>query len=242
MLCGISLYADVKIFDYTDCKIYAFQDAPIRFPSRWFASVDSEESFAQTARYYSGSVNVFVIEFKSNKKRVMIDAGFGDPQGQLLTEMEKIQMPPESISDILITHIHPDHVGGLRNFPQAKIHIAREEYEAWLKNASGKYSVKNMPSRGKLSLFSYKTEVVPNIEAIKLGGHTPGHTVFRMKDRYFVGDVVHAIDLQMEHPTFCSRYDMNPPEAVSSRRRTLKEFRGDWFGAHIAYPGKHRNP
>jgi len=35
---------------------------------------------------------------------------------------------PESIADILITHIHGDHIGGLADFPNAKIHIAREEY------------------------------------------------------------------------------------------------------------------
>ena len=242
MLCGISVYADVKTFDYPDCKIYAIQDAPNRFPARLFTSVDPNEPFVQIARDYSGSVNVFIIEFKADKRRVMIDAGFGAPKGKLLTEMKKADLAPESISDILITHIHPDHVGGLPDFPKAKVHIAKDEYEAWEKDSSRKYLAKYLPEEKSLVLFAYDTEVVPNLKAIKVAGHTPGHTVFQMKERYFVGDIIHAVDLQIAHPSFCPRYDMNPPEAVASRKKALKEFHGEWFGTHITYPGKYSNP
>ena len=200
-----------------------------------------EVRFVEIGVYYAGSVNVFIVEFKNDKKRVMIDAGFGARRGKLLTEMKKTDITPESISDILITHIHPDHVGGLPDFPKAKIHIAQEEYEAWAKDPSRKYLAKYLPEKENLSLFAYCTEVVPDLKAIKAAGHTPGHTVFQMKDRYFVGDIVHAVDLQIAHPFFSSRYDINPQEAAASRRK-LKEFRGEWFGAHITYPGKYRNP
>lgn len=241
VLCGISGYADVKVFDYPDCRIYTILDAPNRFPATLFVSVDPQERFVQTAGDYAGSVNVFIVEFKNEKKRVMIDAGFGVRRGKLLTEMKKADITPESISDILITHIHPDHVGGLPDFPKAKIHIAQEEYEAWEKDLSRKYLAKYLPEKENLSLFAYCTEVVPDLKAIKAAGHTPGHTVFQMKDRYFVGDIVHAVDLQIAHPFFSSRYDMKPQEAAASRRKVLKEFRGEWFGAHITYPGKYRN-
>lgn len=242
MLCGLAAYAEVKVWDESDCRIYAIQDAPNRFPATLFASIDPEERFVQTASFYSGSVNVFIVEFKNDKRRIMIDTGFGSPRGKLLMEMRKANIIPESISDILITHIHPDHVGGLPDFPKAKVHIAREEYEAWTRDASQQALAKYLPKEKTLDLFAYDTEVVPNLIAMKLAGHTPGHTVFRLKDRYFVGDIVHAADLQIPHPSFCARYDMNPQKAAASRRRALKEFRGEWFGAHITYPGKCQNP
>ena len=242
MLYGLAAYAEVKVWDAPDCRIYAIQDAPNRFPATLFASVDPEERFVQTARDYAGSVNVFIIELKTKKKRVMIDTGFGSPRGKLLMEMRKANLIPESISDILITHIHPDHVGGLPDFPKAKIHIAREEYEAWEKDPSRKQLNRFLPNKNSLLLFEYDTEVVSNLKAIKVAGHTPGHTVFQMGKRYFVGDIVHAADLQIAHPSFCPRYDMNPQEAAASRRRALEEFCGEWFGAHITYPGKYQNP
>lgn len=241
MLFGMSVYADVKVFDYPDCRIYAVQDASNRFPAKLFASIDPQERFVQTEKDYAGSVNVFIVEFNAGKRRVMIDSGFGAPKGRLLTEMKKSGIPPESISDILITHIHPDHAGGLPDFPNARIHIAKDEYDAWAKDASRKNLAKYMPDEKKPDLFAYDTEIVPGLKALKVPGHTPGHTVFQMGDRYFVGDIVHAASLQIAHPAFCARYDMDPQMAFESRSKALKDFRGEWFGAHIPFPGKYIN-
>jgi len=241
MLFGLSLHAGVEIFDYPDCRIYALQDASNRFPAGLFTNIDPREKFVQTARDYAGSVNVFIVEFKGRKGRIMIDAGFGSPKGKLLAEMKKADLSPESISDIFITHIHPDHVGGLPDFPNAKVHIAKREYDAWAKDSAREKLAKYLPDKKKLHLFAYGDEIFPGLDALEVPGHTPGHTVFRSKERYFIGDLVHAAELQIVHPSFCARYDMDPPLAVANRRKALKEFNGDWFGAHITFPGKFRN-
>jgi len=240
MLCGAAVCAGVEVFDYPDCRIYAFQDAENRFPAGLFASSDPEEQFVQTEKDYAGSVNVFVVEYRTGR-RVMIDAGFGAPRGRLLAEMQKAKLPPESVSDILVTHIHPDHVGGLPDFPNAKIHIARDEYEAWANDPARRGLAKYLPEGRRLELFAYDTELFPGLTALKVPGHTPGHTVFKLNDRYFVGDLVHAARLQIAHPAFCARYDMDPGLATSSRRKALNEFRGEWFGSHIPFPGTYRN-
>lgn len=241
MLLGSSVRAGVEVFDYVDCRVYAIQDAANRFPASLFASSDPGETFVQTERVYAGAVNVFIVEFKADNRRVMIDAGFGAPRGKLLTEMKKADLSPASISDILVTHIHPDHVGGLPDFPQAKVHIAKNEYEAWSKDPSRKYLAKYLPDEKQLALFTYGAELFPHLTAVKAPGHTPGHTVFRLKERYFIGDLIHAARLQLVHPAFCARYDMDPQLATASRRRALKEFRGEWFGAHLPFPGRHLN-
>ncbi|MDO4571670.1 MAG: MBL fold metallo-hydrolase [Planctomycetia bacterium] len=240
MLFATFAYAEVRVFDYPECKIYAIEDAPTRPKASLFASVNPRERFVQTAEDYAGSINVFVVEFKSTSKRVMIDTGLGAPKGSLMAELRQAKIAPESISDILITHIHPDHVGGLRGFPTAKVHIAKVEYEAWEEDSSRQGLAKHLPRGKNLILFEYDTEVVPGIHAIKCAGHTPGHTVFQMGKRYFVGDVFHAVDLQVAHPSFCAEYDMAPREAAASRKKALKNFRGEWFGAHIPFPGNLR--
>jgi len=241
MLAGLTLRAGVELSDFPDCRVYAIQDAANRFPATLFFSIDPAEQFVQTKKDYAGSVNVFLVEFKGDGRRILIDAGFGAPKGKLLKEMKKAGLSPESISDILITHIHPDHVGGLPDFPNARVHIAAEEYEAWENDPARKGLAKYMPDKKKLELFPFDRELFPGLKALKMPGHTPGHTVFQLDSRYFVGDILHAADLQIAHPSFCARYDMDPQTAAASRVRALKEFRGEWFGAHIPFPGKIRN-
>ncbi len=242
LLCGTYSQAKVALFEYQDYKIYSLQDAPNQFPASLFFSVDQQEPFVQTAETYSGSVNVFVIEYKRDGRRIMVDSGFGEPKGQLLSAMKESDIAPESISDIIVSHIHPDHVGGLNNFPRAKIHVSREEFDAWENDASRSNLSKHLQETGhNLILFQYGTEIVPRLKAIKASGHTPGHTVFQLGNCYFVGDIIHAADLQLAHPSFCARFDMDPHTASNTRKKAIKEFHGDWFGAHIPFPGKYAN-
>ena len=155
MLFGLTAQAAVEVFDYPNYRVYAIQDAATRFPASLFDSIDPEEKFVQTEADYAGSINVFIVEFKSDGRRIMIDAGLGSPRGKLPTEMKKAGLAPKSISDIFITHIHIDHVGGLPDFPHAKVHIAKDEYEAWAKDPSRKSLAKYLPDKKDLVLFDY---------------------------------------------------------------------------------------
>ncbi len=232
----------LRIFDDGDYKIYAIQAKPTRPPASLFTSVDPNETFVQTAKDYDGSINVFIVEFKSDGKRIMIDSGFGSAKDKLQEVLRFADIAPDSISDIYVTHIHPDHVGGLKDFPKAQIHIAKDEYEAWKDDAQRQDLAADMPEQAKLHLFDYKDSFPHGMQAIKCAGHTPGHTVYRLGNRYFVGDLLHAVDLQYEHPSFCAAYDMNPGEAAASRKDAKNNYHGEWLGAHIAFPGVLNNP
>ena len=242
LLCGLTAMAEVKTFAVAKGKIHAVEDASSRFPASLFRSIEPGERVPRTT-WYPGSVNVFLLEFEGSTKRVMIDAGFGEPKGALLKEMKLAGIAPESISDILVTHIHPDHVGGLPAFPAARVHIAKKEYDAWRGDGSRKNLARFLPPPERLVLFEYDTEVVPGVTALEYAGHTPGHTVFRLGESvFFIGDLVHAAELQIARPNFCARYDKDPKKAVESRRNALRFLRGEWFGAHIPFPGRHVNP
>lgn len=233
-----------EISKYSGFKVYSFEDASMRQPASLFASVDYDEKHIQNVRNYASSVSVFLLEFDKGGARVLVDAGFGLPKGLLMKALADASIAPESITDILVTHIHPDHVGAILKFPKAKVHIARLEYEQWKKDASRQALKRFLPGEESLHLFEYDAEILPGLVSIKAAGHTPGHTFFRIQDTingryvYFVGDVVHAAALQMAHPNFCARYDMNPVEAAATRKHALKNYKGDWFGAHVPFPGK----
>ena len=97
------------------------------------------------------------------------------------------------------------------------------------------------PYEARIHSFEYGKELPGGLCPEKRAGHTPGHTIFRMplgegKEAVFIGDIVHAADLQFPFPTYCAGFDMVPSEAVASRIETLR-MRNILFGAHIPFPG-----
>ena len=231
---------DPAVFRYPDREITAIQEQAMMMPGSLFHS--SSEKLP-LRKGYPASCNVFLMTLKDGT-RCLIDAGFGKG---LFRQLRELEIPRESISAVFITHIHPDHVGGLIDedgmaaFPKAKIYISRKEYEAWKKDTARARMARCLePYRGSIVLLEYGKEVQPyGLTPLDYSGHTPGHTVYRIGKRseYFVGDIVHAVDLQVPHFSYCARYDMNPRGAVVSRKGMLLQ-RGIWYGAHIPYPGK----
>ena len=236
-------FGKICILANKDYKIYSIQVAHSRGAASNFESVDPNEEFKQTAEDYDSSVNVFVIEFKSDGKKIMIDCGFGAGKDKLQDLLKEAGITVESISDLYITHMHLDHVGGIKDFPKTKVHIAKEEYDAW-KTDSKRQNLSNfMLPEEKMHLFNFDEELTNGLKAIKCAGHTPGHTVYNIGYIYFIGDLMHAAELQYPHPSFSHiKYDMDREEAAKSRKLAKETFHGEWFGAHVPFPGTITNP
>ena len=67
------------------------------------------------------------------------------------------------------------------------------------------------------------TDALPcGVEALAAYGHTPGHTLYRSGDLLIVGDIMHGVALQMEHPEFCARFDMDQEHAIASRKEIVE--------------------
>ena len=239
-------------FDFPDRIVIAIEDQPGRMPGALFKSIDPAKG-APAKKFYPSSINVFLVKDKKSGKLFLIDAGYGRKSSRLLPLLEGAGIGPETISGVFITHIHPDHVGGLTlpdggiAFPQAKVFIARKEYEAWKNDPNRVGLAKHLtPCEKNLVLFDFDKEIPgTGLTPLFYPGHTPGHTVFDLKtgpggERVtFVGDIVHAAELQLRDPDYCARFDMDPRTAVESRKKLL-ERGGRWFGAHIPFPGQAR--
>ncbi|MBQ4480637.1 MAG: MBL fold metallo-hydrolase [Victivallales bacterium] len=234
----------IQSFEFEGCEVVCIQDAAMKFPPSLFTDA-ANTGYRPAEESFESSVNVFLV--RREGKTFLIDAGNDQSRGSLREKLAQMGVSVSEITDVFITHIHPDHVGGLLwnglpLFPNATIHIAKVEYEAWetdpTRSALEKYLE---PYAGKTHKFEYSDALPHGIVPEKRAGHTPGHTIYRLplngqREIVFVGDIVHAVELQFPHPTFCARFDASPADAVVSRIQTLR-MDAILLGAHFPFPG-----
>ena len=208
------------------------------------------------------SVNTFLI--RAGGKNVLVDTGFGTiipGAPQLEKHLSSLGLSPADIDIVLLTHLHPDHAGGLlkhkkRAFPKARIMVSKPELEYWttlaekdatngnaalVKNVVAEYGSDVLPP------FALGAVVLPGVTSVDASGHTPGHSAFLVesdgKSLLIVGDLVHAAALQFPLPDECASYDMDAPAAVKARKAVLAmaaEKNIPVAGMHIPYPGMGR--
>src|SRR5262245_6072831 len=154
---------------------------------------------------FAWPLNVGVV--RSGGRTILIDAGLGAeyPEfagaGQLTRRLEAAGLGLESLTDVVLTHMHQDHIGGLlglrgRLRPDLRIHVAAAEAEFWAGAAD--LSRATMPPgvpdalrsvakrfldeyHSRLQPFEKESEVAPGVLVRRTGGHTPGHSVVRLE-------------------------------------------------------------
>ena len=94
--------------------------------------------------------------------------------------LEKMNIKPEDITDVIITHSHHDHVECVSRFKNAVIYIQRDEYESGRRYFSEGMSVR---------LFDDEIQICPDVKAIKIGGHTKGSCIVEIgenREKYII--------------------------------------------------------
>ena len=192
------------------------------------------------------SMSCFLLQTEG--KNILLDAGLGAPFSQLIPKLTTLDVKPEELQLIHITHFHPDHIGGLLKdgkvvFPNAEVYINRVEAEAWQK-MEGNQSVQAKTVldayKQHLHLFEAGDTLPGDVITIAAYGHTPGHTAFQKDSMLVIGDLIHGAALQLEYPEYCPLYDMDAETARESRLRILnyaRENRLTMYGMHLPHPG-----
>lgn len=195
-------------------------------------------------------LNVLVV--RSGEQTILVDAGLGGQfagfprAGQFPQRLEAAGIDLGSVTDVVITHMHMDHVGGLlvdevktRLRADVKIHVSATEVAFW---KAPDFSRTEMPSPvpevlrstakqfvdqygDRLRTFDDKYQVAPGVLVELTGGHTPGHSVVRVTsggDRLtFAGDALFPV--AFDHPDWQNGFEHDPEEAVRVRIRLLRE-------------------
>lgn len=188
------------------------------------------------------SISCFLL--RAEGKTILLDAGLGAPISQLMPKLSEEGVNPDSLALIYITHMHPDHIGGLmkdgaKAFPNAELWINSVEVEAW-SQMDGEQAV--LPKavleayKDHLHLFEAGDTLAGGVSTIAAYGHTPGHTLFQKDSILVIADLMHGAALQMEHQEFCPFFDMDPEAATESRKRILEYARKNnltMYGMHL---------
>lgn len=198
------------------------------------------------------------------KERVLFDVGhgeFGPPTGgKLLAQLAKAGIDPKSITAVVFSHFHGDHINGLRNkagnvvFPNAKIFVPDPEWAWWMDDARMAAAPEAMkggfaatrrvfgPIASTVKRFEPGSEIVPGIRSMPAFGHTPGHTVFMIEGGsrkvLYWADTTNVAALFVRHPDWAVTFDMDA-EAARLIRRKLADMavRDDLLVAGYHLPG-----
>jgi glyoxylase-like metal-dependent hydrolase (beta-lactamase superfamily II) len=211
------------------------------------------------------SVNGYLVN--TGSKLVLIDTGaaglFGPTLGKLVANLKAAGYTPEQVDEIYITHMHPDHVGGLVAdgklvFPNAVVRADVREGEFWLSTANmdkapadGKgffqgamASLNPYVAAGKLKPFDGATELVPGIRAVPAAGHTPGHTIYVAESQgsriTFWGDLMHVAAVQFPLPSTTIAFDTDSKAAAPQRIKNFADAAKQGYfvaAAHLSFPG-----
>jgi glyoxylase-like metal-dependent hydrolase (beta-lactamase superfamily II) len=211
------------------------------------------------------SVNGFLIN--TGSKLVLIDTGagtlFGPTLGNFINNLKAAGYQPEQVDEIYITHMHPDHVGGLMAgdklaFPNAIVRADQHEADFWLsqahmdaapKEAKNSFqgamsSVNPYVAAGKFKPFDGDTELIPGVKAVASHGHTVGHTTYVVESKgqklALWGDLMHVAAVQFADPSVVMKFDTDTKSAAVERKKAFADAarQGYWVGgAHIAFPG-----
>lgn len=178
-------------------------------------------------------------------QRVLFDTGnseFGAATaGKVLENMAKAGIDPASVTAVVISHFHGDHINGLRNkagalvFPKAKIYVPTTEWNWWMDDArmaAAPEAMKNAfaatrrvfaPLASTVVRFEPGTEVLPGVHSVPAFGHTPGHTAFVIEGGsrkvMFWGDNTNIAALFVRHPDWSAAFDMDAEAARVTRRK-----------------------
>ncbi len=228
-LLGVLTSCGGKATSETTLHVIFDNPAPRTMPLALFGDVPAElVTSLNIAEGVPSSVSVMLME--KDGQQCLFDAGNGNNDSRLLPRMGELGFSASDIDVIFITHLHGDHIGGLVKdgqpvFPQAKLYIPSVELDAWTKSPeSTPQNVKDMMEAYGEKLVKYTLEdpLPVGVKPIAAYGHTPGHTIYRIDNKLIVGDIMHGVALQMEHPEFCARFDMDKEQAIASRKAIME--------------------
>ena len=242
---------------------------PLGDPAASFKGISKEEVAKALTENFLPPDNAVLEQnaliLNTGARLVLFDSGmgtskaFGPTTGRLLRSLAQAGISPSRIDDVICTHAHIDHIGGLVNarggrlFPNATIHLSKADFDFWTDESKLTGDLKAFVVHARANLLPYKKQikfvedgkdVIPGVQAMSAAGHTVGHTIYIIKSEStafaFIGDTTHHQILLTEKPRTEFAYDTDPTAAVATRLKVFDMLSKDklpFVAYHFPWPG-----
>ena len=232
-------------FKVGDFECFCINDGGLNYkPEQFFNNVPKEqiekvlkERNIPIDSIYTPYTHLIV---KTEKQIVLVDMGGGKVlpnNGKLPQRMKLAGIEPTDIDTVIITHAHPDHIGGTLDdegkpiYSNASYYIWKDEWDFWFSEFA--YEKTNDffvnvareqlgPVKDRMIFIEKESEIQSGINLIAAPGHTPGHMAVSFssesKQLYYIGDTV-LYPLHLEYPDWLPIYDIIPEEAEVSKKK-----------------------
>ena len=261
----VSIAGELATLKVGNIEVSAISDGMFQIPRSWFPNA-AAEALAAAGDPLELGANVWLV--RTGDRVVLVDTGSGPAFEGVIPTVGKLDallaangIEKTDVTDIIITHMHTDHIGGLigpdaGGYGNAKIHMASAEWTFW----TDPDLVNRMPAGMKEIIEGQQTIVAPisdrivahaadadlgdGLSLVPLPGHTPGHSGVRISDGnqelLILADAILSSALQLPEPDVTNVLDLDPDQAVESRTDLLNRLAdtGTVFAAtHFSYPG-----
>ncbi|MCL7997498.1 MBL fold metallo-hydrolase [Brucella sp. 21LCYQ03] len=218
-----------------------------------------EENLLPTDRFVNSFTPVLI---NTGQELVLFDTGMGAGareagQGKLISALEASGYKADDVSLVVLSHFHPDHIGGLMEdgkpaFANARYTAGQKEHDFWTDPARLETPAKGVaqlvdknvkPLAEKLTFIDDGKDVLSGIQAVGAYGHTPGHLAFRVesggKSLMLISDTANHSVITLQRPDWHVSFDIDKEMAAETRKRMFDMIATDklpFIGYHMPFP------
>ena len=177
--------------------------------------------------------------------------------GNLVATLEAAGYSADAIDTVVVTHMHPDHIGGLMSdgsatFPNAVYVAGEAEYAFWshddrltgpTENTANLVRSNAVPLAERMTFIGDGEDVVTGITALAAFGHTPGHMAYHLESggrRLLLwADAANHYVMSVQRPDWHVRFDMDKEAAIATRKRLMDMANAERIpvtGYHMPFP------